>query len=138
MAEFAVITVEWVLLIGGIGAVTVFGCCGIAATLRSNEPQLNLHFLQAMLVWGLMVAIRQDLITIATTHFPPPPYDSTGLSLLDAVVNWGKFHQIFYAMCFLVAAAGFFLIIVQNLAWPNWNRPPLEETVKDLLVPRRS
>ena len=90
-----------------------------------------------MLVWGLMVAIRQDLITIATTHFLPPPYDSTGLSLLDAVVNWGKFHQTFYAMCFFVAAAGS-LMIVQNLASPNWNRPSLEETVKDLLVSRRS
>ena len=91
-----------------------------------------------MIVWGLVWVFRQDLITVATTHFPPPPYDPTGLSLVEAVASLVKFQQTFYALCFLMAAAGFFLMIVQNMAWPCWCRPSLEETIKNLLVPKRN
>ena len=91
-----------------------------------------------MIVWGLVVVFRQDLITVATTHFPPPPYDPTGLSLVEAVASLVKFHQVFYTLCFLTAAAGFFLIVIQNMAWPSWCRPSLEETIKNLLVPKRN
>lgn len=138
MAGFTVIAVEWLLLIGGFAAVTVFCCCGIAATLRSEDRRLGWYFLRAMIVWGLVVVFRQDLITVVTTHFPPPPYDPTGLSLVEAVASLVKFHQTFYALCFLTAAAGFFLIVVQNMAWPSWCRPSFEETIKNLLVPKRN
>ena len=137
MAGFTVIAVEWLMLIGGFAAVTGFGCCGVAATLRSNESRLDWYFLRAMIVWGAVVAFRQDLITVATTQFPPPQYDATGLSLVEAVASLVKFHQVFYAMCFLAVAAGFCLMIVQQMAWPRWCRPPLEETIKNLLVPKR-
>ena len=91
-----------------------------------------------MIVWGLVWVFRQDLITVATTHFPPPPYDPTGLSLVEAVARLVKFHQVFYAACFLVAGAGFFLMIVQQMAWPSWDRPSLEETIKNLLAARKT
>lgn len=138
MAGFTVIAVEWLVLIGGFAAVTVFGCCGIAATLRSEDRRLGWYFLRAMIVWGLVVVFRQDLITVATTHFPPPPYDPTGLSLMEAMASLMKFQQTFYALCFLMAAVGFFLMIVHQMAWPCWCRPSLEETVKNLLTPRKS
>lgn len=138
MAEVTVIVVEWLLLIGGFAAVTVFGCCGIAATRRSEDRRLGWYFLRAMIVWGLVWVFRQDLITVATTQFPPPPYDSTGLSLVEAMASLVKFQQTFYALCFLMAAAGFFFIVIQNVAWPCWCRPSLEETIKNLLAPRKS
>ena len=137
MAEVTVIVVEWLLPIGGFAAVTVFGCCGIVATLRSEDRHLGWYFLRAMIVWGLVVVFRQDLIAVVTTQFPPPPYDSTGLSLVEAVASLVKFHQTFYATCFLATTTGFCLII-QPLAWPHWNRPPLDETIKDLLAFRKS
>ena len=133
MAGFTVVAVEWLVLIGGFAAFTVFGCCGIAATRRSEDRRLGWYFLRAMIVWGLVWVFRQDLITFATTQFPPPPYDPTGLSPVEAVASLVQFHQVFYALCFLMAAAGFFLMIVQNMAWPSWDRPSLEETVKNLL-----
>ena len=137
MAEVTVIVVEWLLLIGGFAAVTVFGCCGIAATLRSEDRRLGWCFLRAMIVWGLVVVFRH-LITVATTQFPPPSNDSTGLSLVEAVASLVQLHQVFYAACFLMAAVGFFLIVVQHLAWPCWCRPSLEETVKNLLASQKS
>ena len=138
MAGFTVIAVEWLLLIGGFAAVTVFGCCGIAATRRSEDRRLGWYFLRAMIVWGLVWVFRQDLITVATTQFPPPPYDATGLSLMEAMASLVQFHQVFYALCFLMAVAGFCLMIVHQMAWPSWCRPSLEETVKKLLTSRKS